>query len=80
MPRLRTAIHSARDRGVLPQYNPDGNVRELCRRLDLSAPISTRSLIQLLDSLHIVGPHPGEAVEPRGEAVERPHKPLLASN
>jgi hypothetical protein len=59
MSRLRTAIHSARDRGVLPQYRPDGNVRELCRRLDLSAPISTSYLIHLLDSLHIVDPHPG---------------------
>lgn len=54
MPRLRTAIHSARDRGVLPQYRADGNVRQLTRRLDMLAPISTRHLIVFLDSLHIV--------------------------
>lgn len=55
MPKLRMAIHSARDRGVLPQYRPDGNVRQLVRRLDMLAPISTRRLIALLDSLHIEG-------------------------
>lgn len=58
MPRLRTAIHSAHDRGVLPQYRPDGNVRALCRRLDQLAPISMRRLIHQLDSLMIVNPHP----------------------
>lgn len=63
MPRLRTAIHSARDRGVLPQYRPDGNVRELVRRLNMLAPISTRHLIVFLDSLH---------VEPRGPDVDPP--------
>jgi hypothetical protein len=65
MPRLRTAIHSARDRGVLPQFRPDGNVRELVRRLDMLAPISTRHLIAFLDSLHIAG-------EPEEPPVELP--------
>ncbi|GGY50822.1 hypothetical protein [Streptomyces omiyaensis] len=65
MPRLRTAIHSARDRGVLPQYRPDGNVRQLVRRLDMLAPISTRHLIALLDGLHIVvAPQPSPAPPP----------------
>jgi hypothetical protein len=64
MPRLRTAIHSARDRDVLPQYRPDGNVRMLARRLDLTAPISMRSFIRLLDSLHVVIPPPPVVTPP----------------
>ncbi len=61
MSRLRMAIHSARDRGVLPQYRPDGNVRELVRRLDMLAPISTRHIISFLNGLHI---------EPRNQPAE----------
>lgn len=67
MPGLRSAIHSAHDRGVLPQFRPDGNVRMMTRDLGLLAPISIRSLIELLDSLHFVDPQPVEppvTVEP----------------
>ncbi|MEV0009441.1 hypothetical protein [Streptomyces sp. NPDC047973] len=63
MPQLRSAVHSARDRNVLPQFRPDGNIRMMARALDLSAPISVRSLIQLLDSLHLTPstqPSPGD--------------------
>ena len=42
----------ARDRGVLPQFRPDGNVRMMTRALGLTAPISVSALIRLLDSLH----------------------------
>ncbi|MFD6275379.1 hypothetical protein ACFWFI_07375 [Streptomyces sp. NPDC060209] len=56
MPELRSAVHSARDRGVLPQFRPDGNIRMMARALDLTAPISVRSLIRLLDSLHFDRP------------------------
>ncbi|ALC19559.1 hypothetical protein SPRI_1253 [Streptomyces pristinaespiralis] len=62
MPQLRSAVHSARDRGVLPQFRPDGNIRMMARALDLTAPISVRSLIRLLDSLHFDTPSEGPVV------------------
>lgn len=72
MPGLRSAIHSAHDRGVLPQFRPDGNVRMMTRALGLLAPISIRSLIELLDSLHFVAPQPVEPPEPVTVPPKRP--------
>ncbi len=70
MPGLRSAIHSARDRGVLPQFRPDGNARMMTRDLGLTAPISVRSLIKLLDSLHFDHPRPPE--EPQPQPLTKP--------
>ncbi|MEV5491752.1 hypothetical protein AB0L47_27855 [Streptomyces bobili] len=47
-------------------------MRELVRRLDMLAPISTRQLIAFLDSLHIVGEPQFPPVKPPPPPTPRP--------